>query len=55
MTPSSPQTRTFMTIIPNRVDNRYDSDGNIRPSFEAVEGKGEFIEDEGEVLPVVSE
>ena len=44
-----------MTITPNRVDNGYDSDGNIGPSFEAVEGEGELIEDEDEVLPVVSE
>ena len=53
--PSSPQTRTFMTITPNRVDNGYDLDGNIGPSFEADEGEGELIEDEDEVLPVVSE
>ena len=53
--PSSPQTRKFMTITPNRVDNRYDLDGNIGPSFEAVEGEGELIEDEDELVPVVSE
>ena len=29
--PSSPQTRTFMTIILNIVDNRYDSERNIGP------------------------
>ena len=37
--PFSPQTCTFMTITPNRVDNNYDLDGNIGPLFEAVEGK----------------
>ena len=52
---SSPQTRTFMTITPNRVDNRYDLDGSIGPSFEEVEGKGELIEDECEVVPIVLE
>ena len=52
--PSSPQNRTFMTITPNRMDNGYDSDGNIGTSFEVVEGKGELIEDEDEVVPVVS-
>ena len=38
--PYSPQTRTFTTITPNRVENGYDLDGNIGPSFEAVEGEG---------------
>ena len=41
--PSSPQTLTFMTITLNRVEKGYDSDGNIGPPFEAVEGKGELI------------
>ena len=53
--PSSPQPHTFMTITPNIVDNGYYSDGNIGPTFEAVEGEGELIEDEDEVVPVVSE
>ena len=53
--PSSPQTRTFMTITLNRVDNGYDLDGNIGPSFEVVEDEGELIEDEDEMVSVVSE
>ena len=53
--PSSPHTCTFMITTPNRMDNGYDLDGNMELSFEAVEGKGEFIADKYEAIPVFSE
>ena len=53
--PSSPQARAFMAITLDRVDAGYDSDGYIGPSFEAVEGEGELVDNEEEMVSVVSE